>query len=114
MVPHGTTLDRMAPTSSQEDERRVYGMKIMELQKQLGMDDKEPNGLQSEHVMYLRATLDKYRNCLLATDTFNIKVVFRLTSLWFMLLNDATTDAVNAEMLKTIKKVSHLASQSVI
>ncbi|CAI5471799.1 unnamed protein product [Closterium sp. Yama58-4] len=111
--------------SYQEDERRVYGMKIMELQKQLSMDDQEANDLQSEHDMYLRAALDNYRNCLLASDAFNIKVVtsevvtaevvtaevvidevvFRLTALWFTLLNDATADAVNAEMLTTISAV---------
>ncbi|CAI7829935.1 unnamed protein product [Closterium sp. NIES-54] len=43
---HGTALHHITPTSPQEDERRVYGMKIMELQKQLSMDDREANDLQ--------------------------------------------------------------------
>ncbi|CAI5957055.1 unnamed protein product [Closterium sp. NIES-64] len=103
-------MTKRLKASRREDERRVYGMKMMELQKQLSMDDQEANDLQGEHDMYLRAALENYRNCLLAADTFNIKgvtveVVFRLTALWFTLLNDATADAVNAEMLTTIQTV---------
>ncbi|CAI6002501.1 unnamed protein product [Closterium sp. NIES-65] len=107
-------------TNHKEDERRVYGMKMMELQKQLSMDDQEANDLQvqpphlaipppchpsclpsvqGEHDMYLRAALENYRNCLLAADTFNIKgvtveVVFRLTALWFTLLKNTNADTV--------------------
>ncbi|CAI5525823.1 unnamed protein product [Closterium sp. Naga37s-1] len=107
---HGNGKCTQDCTAREEDERRVYGMKMMELQKQLSMDDQEANDLQGEHDMYLRAALENYRNCLLAADTFNIKgvtveVVFRLTALWFTLLNDATADAVNAEMLTTIQTV---------
>ncbi|CAI5991615.1 unnamed protein product, partial [Closterium sp. NIES-65] len=143
-------MTKRLKASRREDERRVYGMKMMELQKQLSMDDQEANDLQvqpphlaipppchpsclpsaapstyhpwscgllydsrlyallcraGEHDMYLRAALENYRNCLLAADTFNIQGVFRLTALWFMLLNDATADAVNAEMLTTIQTV---------
>ncbi|CAI5525751.1 unnamed protein product, partial [Closterium sp. Naga37s-1] len=98
-------MTKRLKASRREDERRVYGMKMMELQKQLSMDDQEANDLQGEHDMYLRAALENYRNCLLAADTFNIKGVFRLTALWFTLLNDATADAVNAEMLTTIQTV---------
>ncbi|CAI7747483.1 unnamed protein product [Closterium sp. NIES-54] len=40
------SMDDREANDLQEDERRVYGMKIMELQKQLSMDDREANDLQ--------------------------------------------------------------------
>ncbi|GJP48207.1 hypothetical protein CLOM_g7479 [Closterium sp. NIES-68] len=98
-------MTKRVKTSRREEERRVYQAKIMELQKQLAVDDSEATEMQGEHDMYLRAALENYRECLLAADTYDIKVVFRLMALWFTLLSDDTVDIVNAQMLKTIHTV---------
>ncbi|KAB2013879.1 hypothetical protein ES319_D09G187000v1 [Gossypium barbadense] len=79
-----------------------YSMKIQELQKQLAMDKEEAQKLQDDRDNFLNLALEGYKRCLVIGDKYDVRVVFRLVSLWFSL--SSRQDVVN-NLLKTIDEV---------
>ncbi|KAL8141962.1 hypothetical protein V2J09_014994 [Rumex salicifolius] len=82
-------------------EKTDYSMKILELQKQLTMDKEEAEKLQNDRDNFLNLTLDGYKRCLVVGDKYDVRVVFRLISLWFGL---SSRQHVVTSMLSTIKE----------
>ncbi|KAF4352465.1 hypothetical protein F8388_012166 [Cannabis sativa] len=62
-----------------------YSVKIQELQKQLAMDKEEAKKLQVDRDNFLSLALDGYSRSLVVCDKYDVKVIFRLVSLWFTL-----------------------------
>ncbi|KAK1369719.1 hypothetical protein POM88_035811 [Heracleum sosnowskyi] len=85
--------------SSSKGDKTDYSIKIQELQKQLPMDREEAEQLQQDKDNFLSIALEGYKHCLVIGDKYDIRVVFRLISLWFSLLTKPIV--VNA-MLSTI------------
>ncbi|MED6220390.1 hypothetical protein PIB30_044330 [Stylosanthes scabra] len=88
--------------SSTKGERTDYAGKIQELQKQVAMDKEEAQKLQDDRDNFLSLALDGYNRCLVIGDKYDVRVVFRLISLWFSLPN--RKNVVNS-MLNAIDEV---------
>ncbi|KAM1451845.1 hypothetical protein ACFX2I_038908 [Malus domestica] len=71
--------------SSTKGEKSDYSVKIQELQKQLAMDKEEAEKLQEDRDNFLSLALEGYNRCLVVGDKYDVRVVFRLISLWFSL-----------------------------
>nr|KYP35766.1 Serine/threonine-protein kinase ATM [Cajanus cajan] len=85
--------------SSTKMEKTDYSMKIQELQKQVAMDKEEAQKLQDDRDNFLSLALEGYKRCLVIGDKYDVRVVFRIVSLWFSL--SSQKDIVN-NMLSTI------------
>ncbi|GJU96059.1 serine/threonine-protein kinase ATM isoform X1 [Tanacetum coccineum] len=83
-------------------EKTDYSIKIQELQKQLTMDKEEAEKLQQDRDNFLSIALEGYERCLVIGDKYDVRVVFRLVSLWFSL---CTRQIVVNGMISTIKEV---------
>ncbi|KAL0417040.1 UNVERIFIED_CONTAM: Serine/threonine-protein kinase ATM [Sesamum latifolium] len=79
-----------------------YSLKIQELQKQLAMDRDEEVKLQEDRDNFLCTALEGYKRCLVIGEKYDIRVVFRLVSLWFSL---STRQIIVDSMLSIIKEV---------
>lgn len=88
--------------SSAKGEKTDYSVKIQELQKQLAMDKEEAKKLQDDRDNFLNLALEGYKRCLVIADKYDVRVVFRLVSLWFSL--SSRKNIVNS-MLSTIDEV---------
>ncbi|KAJ3694312.1 hypothetical protein LUZ60_009792 [Juncus effusus] len=88
--------------SSSKGEKTDYSVKIQELQKQLTMDKEEAQKLQDDRDNFLRLALEGYQRSLIIGGKYDLRVVFRLVSLWFNLF---TREHVVESMRKTIKEV---------
>ncbi|KAJ7559328.1 hypothetical protein O6H91_04G079500 [Diphasiastrum complanatum] len=88
--------------NASKDDKRDYTLKALELQKQLSMDNEQAQRLQDDKENFLMIALESYRNCLTTSDKYDIRVVFRIISLWF---NLSCNPMVNASMLETVKVV---------
>ncbi|GLJ18554.1 hypothetical protein SUGI_0330040 [Cryptomeria japonica] len=83
-------------------ERADYGGKIIELQKHVLMDTEEAKRLQVDKDSFLFLALESYQRCLVTGEKYDMRVVFRLVSLWF---NFSSNQKVIHSMVNTIKKV---------
>ncbi|KAJ4974544.1 hypothetical protein NE237_007718 [Protea cynaroides] len=88
--------------SSTKGEKIDYSAKILELQKQLTMDKEEAERLQDDRDNFLSLALEGYKRCLVIGDKYDVRVVFRLVSLWFSL---SSRPNVVSGMLSTVKEV---------
>lgn len=88
--------------SSSKGEKTDYSVKIQELQKQLAMDGKEDEKLQIDRDNFLKLALEGYQRCLVIGDKYDLRVVFRLVSLWFSL--SSRQNVINC-MLSAVKEV---------
>ncbi|XP_062116268.1 serine/threonine-protein kinase ATM isoform X5 [Humulus lupulus] len=88
--------------SSTKGDKTDYSVKIQELQKQLAMDKEEAKKLQVDRDNFLSLALDGYSRCLVVCDKYDVKVIFRLVSLWFTLSD--RQDIINS-MLSTSNEV---------
>ncbi|XP_043813489.1 serine/threonine-protein kinase ATM isoform X5 [Manihot esculenta] len=88
--------------SSSKGDKTDYSVKIQELQKQLTMDKEEAEKLQIDRDNFLSLALEGYKHCLILGDKYDVRVVFRLVSLWFSL--SSTQNIIN-NMLNTINEV---------
>ncbi|KAK9278063.1 hypothetical protein L1049_027621 [Liquidambar formosana] len=88
--------------SSTKGEKTDYTVKIQELQKQLAMDREEAEKLQDDRDNFLSLALEGYKCCLVIGDKYDVRVVFRLVSLWFSL--SPRQNVINS-MLRTIDEV---------
>ncbi|XP_078174265.1 serine/Threonine-kinase ATM-like protein isoform X2 [Carex rostrata] len=88
--------------SSSRGEKTDYSVKIHELQKQLAMDKEEEQKLQDDRDNFLRLALDGYQRSLVVSGKYDLRVVFRLVSLWF---NLSSCKHVVESMHKTVKEV---------
>lgn len=88
--------------SSTKGEKTDYSLKIQELQKQLAMDTEEAEKLQDDRDNFLNLALEGYKRCLVIGDKYDVRVVFRLISLWFSL---SSRQNVISVMLNTVKEV---------
>ncbi|OMO81453.1 hypothetical protein CCACVL1_12414, partial [Corchorus capsularis] len=79
-----------------------YSVKIQELQKQLALDQEEAQKLQDDRDIFLSRALEGYKRCLVLGDKYDVRVVFRLLSLWFSL--SSRQDVID-NMIKTIDEV---------
>ncbi|GLT47213.1 hypothetical protein SLA2020_209240 [Shorea laevis] len=87
---------------STKGEKTDYSLKIQELQKQLAMDKEEAEKLQDDGDKFLGLALEGYKRCLVIGDKYDVRVVFRLVSLWF---NLSSRQSVINNMLRTIDEV---------
>ncbi|KAI0497772.1 hypothetical protein KFK09_021007 [Dendrobium nobile] len=71
--------------SSTKGEKTDYSIKIQELQKQLSMDREEAERLQDDRDNFLGLALEGYKRCLVIGGKYDLRVVFRVVSLWFSL-----------------------------
>lgn len=88
--------------SSSKGEKTDYSVKIQELQKQLAMDKEEDERFQGDRDNFLTIALEGYKRCLVIGDKYDVRVVFRLVSLWFSL---SSRQIVVNGMLNTIEEV---------
>ncbi|XP_010243049.1 PREDICTED: serine/threonine-protein kinase ATM isoform X1 [Nelumbo nucifera] len=88
--------------SSTKGEKTDYSVKIQELQKQLSMDKEEAERLQDDRDNFLSLALEGYKRCLVTGDKYDVRVVFRLISLWFGL--SSRQNVINS-MLSAVKEV---------
>ncbi|XP_027942226.1 serine/threonine-protein kinase ATM [Vigna unguiculata] len=88
--------------SSTKGEKIDYSMKIQELQKQVAMDKEEAQKLLDDRDNFLSLALEGYKQCLVIGDKYDVRVVFRIVSLWFSL--SSQKEVVNS-MLSTIDEV---------
>ncbi|XP_057808840.1 LOW QUALITY PROTEIN: serine/threonine-protein kinase ATM [Salvia miltiorrhiza] len=88
--------------SAAKGDKTDYTLKIQELQKQLAMDREEEVKLQEDRDNFLSTALEGYKRCLIIGEKYDVRVVFRLVSLWFSLSN---RQIVVDSMLSTIKEV---------
>ncbi|EXB87890.1 Serine/threonine-protein kinase ATM [Morus notabilis] len=70
---------------SSKGDKTDYSIKIQELQKQLAMDKEEAEKLQDDRDNFLSLALEGYKRCLVVSDKYDVKLMFRLVSLWFNL-----------------------------
>ncbi|KAG5536661.1 hypothetical protein RHGRI_024174 [Rhododendron griersonianum] len=84
-------------------EKIDYLVKIQELQKQLAMDKEEDERFQGDRDNFLSVALEGYKRCLVIGDKYDVRVVFRLVSLWFSL---SSRQIVVNGMLNTIEEFS--------
>uniref|UniRef100_A0A2P2L2S5 Serine/threonine-protein kinase ATM n=1 Tax=Rhizophora mucronata TaxID=61149 RepID=A0A2P2L2S5_RHIMU len=85
-----------------QGENADYAVKIQEVQRQLAMDNEEAEKLQDDRDNFLCLALDGYKRCLVIGEKYDVRVVFRLISLWFSL--SSRTNVVN-NMRNTITEV---------
>ncbi|XP_020548356.1 serine/threonine-protein kinase ATM [Sesamum indicum] len=88
--------------SMAKGDKTDYSLKIQELQKQLAMDRDEEVKLQEDRDNFLCTALEGYKRCLVIGEKYDIRVVFRLVSLWFSL---STRQIIVDSMLSIIKEV---------
>ncbi|XP_057988495.1 serine/threonine-protein kinase ATM isoform X2 [Hevea brasiliensis] len=88
--------------SSSKGDKTDYSVKIQELQKQLTMDKEEAEKLQVDRDNFLNLALEGYKHCLVIGDKYDVRVVFRLVSLWFSL--SSKQNVIN-NMINTINEV---------
>lgn len=88
--------------SSSKVDKTDYSVKIQELQKQLSMDKEEAEKLQGDRDNFLGVALEGYKRCLVLGDKYDVRVVFRLVSLWF---NLSSRQIVVNGMLNTIEEI---------
>ncbi|KAI3914770.1 hypothetical protein MKW98_002006 [Papaver atlanticum] len=88
--------------TSTKAKKMDLSIKIQELQKQLTMDKREAEKLQDDRDNFLTLALEGYQRCLVIGDKYDVRVVFRLVSLWFSL--SSRQNVVNA-MLSAVKEV---------
>nr|CAD1842809.1 unnamed protein product [Ananas comosus var. bracteatus] len=88
--------------SSSKGEKTDYSVKIQELQKQLTMDREEAEKLQDDRDNFLNLALEGYQRSLVIGGKYDLRVVFRLVSLWFSLFS---REHVVKAMIRTIKEV---------
>ncbi|KAM7277000.1 hypothetical protein ACFE04_018866 [Oxalis oulophora] len=88
--------------STTKGDKTDYSMKIQELQKQLSMYREEAEKLQADRDNFLDLALEGYKRCLVIGDKYDVRVVFRLVSLWFNLSNKQN---VIKNMLDTVDEV---------
>ncbi|KAJ0962868.1 hypothetical protein J5N97_027990 [Dioscorea zingiberensis] len=88
--------------SSTKGEKADYSIKIQELQKQLTMDREEAEKLQDDRDKFLTLALEAYQRCIVIGGKYDLRVVFRLVSLWFSL---SSRQNVVKAMLNTVKEV---------
>ncbi|PIA61953.1 hypothetical protein AQUCO_00200149v1 [Aquilegia coerulea] len=88
--------------TSTKGEKTDYSVKIQELQKQLSMDKEEAERLQDDRDNFLSLALEGYQRCLVIGDKYDVRVVFRIVSLWFTL--SSRQDVIKG-MLSTVKDV---------
>lgn len=88
--------------SSTKGEKSDYSIKIQVLQKQLAMDREEAQKLLDDRDNFLGLALEGYKRCLVIGDKYDVRVVFRLVSLWFSL---SSRQNVIKNMLDTIDEV---------
>ncbi|CAN1347706.1 Serine/threonine-protein kinase ATM [Linum perenne] len=79
-----------------------YQLKIQELQKQLAMDKEEAEKLQDDRDNFLSLSLEGYKRCLVIGDKYDVRVVFRLISLWFSM---SSRENVVSNMQQVIHEV---------
>ncbi|KAJ8771786.1 hypothetical protein K2173_026963 [Erythroxylum novogranatense] len=87
---------------SSKGEKAEYSIKIQELQKQLAMDTEEDEKLKDDRDNFLSIALEGYKRCLVIGDKYDMRVVFRLISLWF---NLSSKPKVIVNMLSTVNEV---------
>ncbi|KAI8551318.1 hypothetical protein RHMOL_Rhmol06G0176900 [Rhododendron molle] len=95
-------LGRVQTFSLTVGEKTDYLVKIQELQKQLAMDKEEDERFQGDRDNFLSVALEGYKLCLVIDDKYDVRVVFRLVSLWFSL---SSRQIVVNGMLNTIEEV---------
>ncbi|XP_052731781.1 serine/threonine-protein kinase ATM isoform X2 [Vigna angularis] len=88
--------------SSTKGEKIDYSIKIQELQKQVAMDKEEAQKLLDDRDNFLSLALEGYKQCLVIGDKYDVRVVFRIVSLWFSL--SSQKEVVNS-MISTIDEV---------
>ncbi|KAH6798041.1 Serine/Threonine-kinase ATM-like protein [Perilla frutescens var. hirtella] len=88
--------------SAAKGDKTDYTLKIQELQKQLTMDKEEEEKLQEDRDNFLCTALEGYKRCLIIGEKYDVRVVFRLVSLWFSLSN---RQIVVDSMISTTKEV---------
>ncbi|KAJ1684822.1 hypothetical protein LUZ63_016212 [Rhynchospora breviuscula] len=88
--------------NSSRGEKTDYSVKIQELQKQLSMDKEEEKKIQDDRDNFLRLALDGYQRSLVVGGKYDLRVVFRLVSLWF---NLSSCKHVVESMQKALKEV---------
>ncbi|XP_048228650.1 serine/threonine-protein kinase ATM isoform X3 [Ricinus communis] len=88
--------------SSAKGDKTDYSAKIQELQKQLTLDKEEAEKLLDDRDNFLNLALEGYKRCLVIGDKYDVRVVFRLVSLWFSL---SSRQNVVTNMLTTIDEV---------
>ncbi|XP_022135092.1 serine/threonine-protein kinase ATM isoform X3 [Momordica charantia] len=102
---------------STEGEKTDFTVKIQELQKQLSMDREEADKLQDDRDNFLSLALEGYKRCLEVGDKYDVRVVFRLVSLWFSLsssqnvINNMRSTIVEVQSYKFIPLVYQIASR---
>ncbi|ONK66300.1 uncharacterized protein A4U43_C06F6270 [Asparagus officinalis] len=87
---------------STKGDKTDYSIKIQELQKQLTMDREEAEKLEDDRDSFLSLALEGYEHCLVIGGKYDLRVVFRLVSLWFSLY---TRQSVVKAMHSTVKEV---------
>ncbi|CAN0900398.1 Serine/threonine-protein kinase ATM [Linum grandiflorum] len=88
--------------SSSKVEKVDYQLKIQELQKQLAMDKEEAERLQDDRDNFLSLSLEGYKRCLVIGDKYDVRVVFRLISLWFSM---SSREKIISNMQQAIHEV---------
>ncbi|KAJ6760715.1 SERINE/THREONINE-PROTEIN KINASE ATM [Salix purpurea] len=116
--------------SSTKGEKNDYSAKILELQKQLAMDKEEAEKLKPYSLFncllqllrddrdnFLCLALEGYKRCLVIGDKYDVRVVFRLVSLWFSLssrqnvINNMLNTIDEAQSYKFVPLVYQIASR---
>ncbi|KAL9337902.1 hypothetical protein Peur_069671 [Populus x canadensis] len=103
--------------SSTKGEKNDYSIKILELQRQLAMDKEEAEKLKDDRDNFLSLALEGYKRCLVIGDKYDVRVVFRLVSLWFSLslrqnvINNMLDTIDEAQSYKFVPLVYQIASR---
>ncbi|KAK6920707.1 Phosphatidylinositol 3-/4-kinase, catalytic domain [Dillenia turbinata] len=85
-----------------KEEKSEYSLKILELKRQLALDVEEDKKFQNDRDNFLSLALEGYKRCLVIGEKYDVRVVFRLISLWF---NLSSRPNVIDSMLGTINEV---------
>ncbi|XP_056686258.1 serine/threonine-protein kinase ATM isoform X2 [Spinacia oleracea] len=88
--------------SSTKGEKTDYSLKIQELQRQLTLDTEVAEKLQDDRDNFLNLALDGYKHCLVLGEKYDVRVVFRLVSIWFGL---SSRQNVIKAMANTVNEV---------
>ncbi|XP_021718930.1 serine/threonine-protein kinase ATM-like isoform X2 [Chenopodium quinoa] len=88
--------------SSTKGEKTDYSLKIQDLQKQLALDTEVAEKLQDDRDKFLNLALDGYKYCLILGEKYDVRVVFRLVSIWFGL---SSRQNVIKAMVNTVNEV---------
>ncbi|KAG0491470.1 hypothetical protein HPP92_004868 [Vanilla planifolia] len=103
--------------SSTKAKRTDYSVKIQELQKQLSMDREEAERLQDDRDNFLNLALEGYKRCLVIGGKYDLRVVFRIVSLWFSLhmrhnvVESMSSTAMEVQSYKFLPLVYQIASR---